>query len=174
MFSRRHLAAIAGLGLLVGAGVQRYLPLAIRQPAPDGDISAGRRHWIPVHVFAVPFKVAPGVALVARRSHLRVSRRPGQLIDLGIPISGFLNRDFANQWRSSVAQRHAVLGKPGGEARPAARQHVLGKARLQIVKQNLAGVRRRVRQRIGRNLRVRIRKRQLPPPRAWRKPHSRQ
>src|SRR5271157_2188935 len=129
---RRQLAAIPGLGRLIRARVQRHLPLSIRLLLPNSNVSSLHRHWITARVLAVSLVVAPGVPHISRRPHHRVGRRPRQLIDLGIPVGGFLNRHLANQRSSRVAQRHAVLGKPIGKARSAPLQHVLGKTRLQI------------------------------------------
>ena len=68
------------------------------------------------------------------------------------PRRRFHNRHSAHHRRPPLPKRHAVLGKPVRKRRAPALRHVLGKSRLQVEEQHLAGLHRRIHQRIGRRL----------------------
>ena len=57
-----QLAAIARGGWLVGARIQDNLPIAVGLFAPDGDVTSSGCHRIAIRIFAMTFKVPPGVA----------------------------------------------------------------------------------------------------------------
>jgi len=72
-------------------------------------------------------RMAPGVAHVARRPHLAVGRV--HVSDrLSDPSWLIFESPHVHQRCGSIAQRHAVLGKPLGKGRSAACEYVLGKS----------------------------------------------
>src|ERR1700677_3090634 len=64
-----NFAAVSRRGRLVAAGVQNHLPIAVRLLAPHGHVAAAGGHRISIGVFAVAFKMPPGVAHVAGGAH---------------------------------------------------------------------------------------------------------